>query len=1035
MMKKKRRLFDGIRVAGFGLVAVPSLSAALNLGDIEIQSRLGEPLNLLIPVVTSTGDEPGARITVELAPHEAYAAAGLEEIINLRNATLSLEAGAGGRQRIRLRSNERVLEPIVPILLEVRQGRVTIRRSYSVLLDLPGRAPAVRPTAATAAPSTNPSTTALAAAPVASPAAKPVISAPLLSQEPARLAPPALSGERTTVLSGESLGELSQRVRRNPATPLPRMMRKVYAANPQAFDGHPDRMWAGADIRVPLEDPAQAGAIVTAGGISTFALPAPTPGQPTPWYPAGKLSLTLSRLPTAEEIARIAGTRLTQPLSGLASRLSESLGLAQAEVPQLATASASQENVIAVPALPDPAIGIQVDFPIAAAAAAADAVLPNPVESTREPARSSLFARLLPIFLLALAGFVIWIRRATGPTRSTPAAALPKPKLPIVSKAIRRAAAQRVPPREMQAERTILAAAAPAPEPKAQPKAVPMPPSPKPVILQDRATPAPKATEANSPASDAAGLTVLTLKPEPKADPTTAESTEAAESVETEKAAAAPSTKVVAMSGLRRREDPSIEVSERDLPEATGGLTGFYADVAKMLIGALESNPSRSDLRLKLLEVYFAAGMADEFLQQTRIYLEALRGRHDNSWAEVAEMGRQLYPGHEWFLVGTPPVLGNKAVEATTPARNFNRYYEGVDQWKLRGALEDLVQQYKLHSHDPAFLSLRQTLLQQHAGRPSPLIHAAALSSKLGGAQLYLKREPRHGYGHDHLINAIGQVALAKRMGRRQVLTATSNGLHGLAVAIIARAQKLECRVYMDEKDSRANHARVLRIKELGAELEIVRDASNLPEVDARRSALSCWLEDSRQSLFISSLASGPHPYPMIMQDALGLVGREARNQMQAHSQRPPAAIVAGVADGPVVIGLMHAFLEDGQTRLHCAENAAINSAVADRLVGSTMGALREHDWPREHAWLRDTRRVQYGSVTEGESLLAMTLMYEQERLMLSEEGARVIAYASRVAKELTPEHSVVVLLPSQNDADAHFVEQNLGATIRTSAA
>ena len=142
--------------------------------------------------------------------------------------------------------------------------------------------------------------------------------------------------------------------------------------------------------------------------------------------------------------------------------------------------------------------------------------------------------------------------------------------------------------------------------------------------------------------------------------------------------------------------------------------------------------------------------------------------------------------------------------------------------------------------------------------------------------------------------------------------------------------------------------------------------------------------------------------------------------------------MVAGVADGPVVIGLMHAFLDESQTRLHCAENLARNSPIGDRLVGSA-AALREHDWPREHAWLRDTRRVHYGSVTEAECLLAMTHTYEQEHLMLSEEGAHVIAYAARVAKGLTPDRSVVVLLPSQNDADAHFVEQDLGASAKAS--
>lgn len=964
-----------------GAFAAPSIVGAFGLGEARVESSFGQPLEVRIPLNLER-DEALSRLRVDFAAPADYVEAGLEWPVILAKTAISLEQGAGGAY-IRIHSDQRVMEPILPLLLQARLGPTSIRREYSVLLDLPAAyaraqvtqraqpapapAPVPAPTVAVVAPSI-PNPSAVTTQPRAA-------SAPAIAGKPAaKPAAPTQIIATTRVLDGESLGTLAQRVRPDPRINLRRMMKAIYAANPDAFDGSEDRLWSGREIKVPAvgefrtprPEPLHARLTLSAHAPAAWTLPR-IPGRPA-------LKLT----PTMQWSGALPVTA-----ANVALRMTDTLAAAPVTTPIVASAAPAPAAPAPQAAVPALQMSTETSAPLSPAG----------------PARRTGLGywALALLALLGYGAFRLFGSRFEGSG------------LKAVWEEWRERRASAEEGADSKAEANAEAATEPAVARPAQASQRPVEISPpQPQAAERLMSVTPPETVAYTPPPAAAAPAPST--PAPQSPPTPA--------------------KIVP---IKRRDDHAIEVVEAPTHAATGtdgGLNGFYADVAQMLTSALQKDPRRRDLRLKLLEVYFSAGLADEYLSQARAYLEEVKGQNDESWHDVPDMGRKLVPGHEWFAMSTPPRLSSAgdAPGKAAPAqkRTFNRYYEGVDQWRLRGALEDLTQQYQILARDPAFAQMQTELLQKLAGRPTLLVHAAGLSQRVGGAQIFMKREPRHGSGDDHLINAIGQCALAKRMGRRGVVAATSNGLHGLAVAAVAQWLGLECRLYMDDKDMRSHFARVLRIRELGAKVDDVHDNPSLPgEYDVRRAALTAWLERPKELLYISSLSSGPHPYPMIMQNCQSVVGRETRAQLHVHSERPPAAVVAGTADGPGVIGLLHSFLEDTQTRLYCVESSRISN-VRDRMTLRNEGPdleMTEHNWPREHNWLRETRRVTYAKIPEPEAIQAMQVAYETEKMMLSQQGAQVVAYAMRVAKELRPDQTVTLMLPSQNDADARLME------------
>ena len=417
----------------------------------------------------------------------------------------------------------------------------------------------------------------------------------------------------------------------------------------------------------------------------------------------------------------------------------------------------------------------------------------------------------------------------------------------------------------------------------------------------------------------------------------------------------------------------------------TGQAQGFYREIADLLKGQLESDPGRLDLHRTLLEVLKAAGEADEYVQHARSYYERTNGGIDAHWEAIAIAGREMLPGHALFdqVAGFGP-------------KKFQRFHESVSQPRLQAALRELSDGYEAVRADPQFPAEVAQTMAEGARRPTPLT-PLPLADDRSGATIFAKREDVRATNDDQLINAVGQVLLARRRGIRSIVSATRDGVHGLAVASAAARQGFDCTLYMTEPAYRRHYARVLQMRRLGAELRSVAPAVS---VDAAwQAAMQHWLNDVGGTHFVSSLESGPHPFPLIVRDFQSLVGQEALIQLHQATNAGPAAVVAGIVDGYVGLGLLTAFLTPERIPLYCVEPPEAAAMAADGR------------YLREHQWLRATRRVQYVSATDEEAMQVIDSMFRANGMALTLESARTLACARKLAAGLEPSRSLLTLL------------------------
>lgn len=434
-----------------------------------------------------------------------------------------------------------------------------------------------------------------------------------------------------------------------------------------------------------------------------------------------------------------------------------------------------------------------------------------------------------------------------------------------------------------------------------------------------------------------------------------------------------------------------IQVREPLAEPDVGQAQGFYREIADLLTGQLESDPGRLDLHRTLLEVLRAAGQADEYVRHARNYYERTNGGIDAHWEAIALAGRELMPGHALFeqIAGFGP-------------KKFQRFHESVSQPRLQAALRELGDGYEAIRNDPEFPAEVARAMAEAVRRPTPLT-PLPLAEDRSGASIFVKREDVRASTDDQMINAVGQVLLARRRGIRSVVSATRDGIHGLAVASAAARQGFECTLYMTEPAYRRHYARVLQMRRLGAEL---RSVASAPAVDAAwQAALQHWLNDAAATHYVSSLESGPHPFPLIVRDFQSLVGQEARIQLQQAAGAAPAAVVAGAADGYVGLGLLTAFLTPERVPLYCVEMPGAEATAADGR------------YLREHQWLRATRRVQYISATDEEAMQVVDTLFRANGMAVQLEAARTLACARKLAAGLAPADSVVTLLSRADEA------------------
>jgi tryptophan synthase beta chain len=370
----------------------------------------------------------------------------------------------------------------------------------------------------------------------------------------------------------------------------------------------------------------------------------------------------------------------------------------------------------------------------------------------------------------------------------------------------------------------------------------------------------------------------------------------------------------------------------------------------------------------------------------------------------------------------------------------------------LMPAVEELTAAYAAARQDPAFQAQLDYLLDSYVGRPSPLSHARRLSTMLGGAQIYLKREDLNHSGAHKINNALGQALLAQRMGKTRIVAETGAGQHGVGTATACALLGLECVVYMGTVDIARQQPNVYRMKLLGAEVRPVSSGSRTLK-DAINEAIRDWVTNVNDTHYLLGSVLGPHPYPQMVRDFQAVIGREAREQMLAATGRLPDMIIACVGGGSNAMGIFHAFREDEAVDLigveaggegiaggkHAARFADLNVArigvlhgtksyvmqTADGQIMETHSISAGLDYPSvgpEHAWLRDEERAFYTYATDEEALAAFQTLSQMEGIIPALESAHAVAEAIKRASRMRPEQIILVNLSGRGDKDLNTV-------------
>jgi tryptophan synthase beta chain len=372
----------------------------------------------------------------------------------------------------------------------------------------------------------------------------------------------------------------------------------------------------------------------------------------------------------------------------------------------------------------------------------------------------------------------------------------------------------------------------------------------------------------------------------------------------------------------------------------------------------------------------------------------------------------------------------------------------------LMHALEELRLNYARYQHDPAFVAEFKEELANFVGRPSPIYHARRWSEKMGGAQIYFKREDLNHTGAHKINNTIGQAMLAKRMGKPRVIAETGAGQHGVATATIAARYGLECVVYMGSEDVKRQAQNVQRMKLLGATVVPVESGSKTLK-DALNEAMRDWVTNVENTFYIIGTVAGPHPYPMMVRDFQAVIGEECKVQMPERAGRQPDYVVACVGGGSNAIGIFYPYIDfpdvkligteaggDGiETGRHSASltmgtpgvlhgNRTYLLQSEDGQISDTHSVSAGLDYPGvgpEHSWLRDTGRAQYVPVNDDEALQAFHDCCRIEGIIPALESAHALAYAAKLAATLPKDKIILVNLSGRGDKDMHTVAQRGG--------
>jgi tryptophan synthase beta chain len=388
---------------------------------------------------------------------------------------------------------------------------------------------------------------------------------------------------------------------------------------------------------------------------------------------------------------------------------------------------------------------------------------------------------------------------------------------------------------------------------------------------------------------------------------------------------------------------------------------------------------------------------------------------------------------------------------------HFGQYGGKYVPETLMPILTELEKAYAHYKNDREFKEEFAYYMREYVGRPNPLYYAEKLTKRLGGAKIYLKREDLNHTGAHKINNTIGQGLLAKRMGKKRVIAETGAGQHGVATATIAALFGMECEVFMGEEDIHRQSLNVFRMKLLGAKVTSVT-AGTATLKDAMNEAIRNWVTYVKDTFYVIGTTAGPHPYPMMVRDFQSIIGREAKVQHERAEKRLPDVLVAAVGGGSNSLGLFYPFLDDTEVRMIGVEAAGFgidSGKHAAPLCAGRVGVLHGNktyllqddngqiafahsisaglDYPGvgpEHAWLKDTGRAEYVSITDDEAMEGFRVLTQEEGILPALESSHAIAHVLKLAPTLPKDKTIVVCLSGRGDKDIHTVADYMGVKL-----
>ena len=369
----------------------------------------------------------------------------------------------------------------------------------------------------------------------------------------------------------------------------------------------------------------------------------------------------------------------------------------------------------------------------------------------------------------------------------------------------------------------------------------------------------------------------------------------------------------------------------------------------------------------------------------------------------------------------------------------------------------DLEKEYNIAKKDKDFIKELKYWNKHYIGRPSPLYHASRITKELGGAKVYFKRDELNHTGAHKINNCIGQVLLAKRMGKSRIICETGAGQHGVATATVCALFGLPCTVYMGAKDIERQSPNVFRMKLLGANIVSVQSGSQSLK-DAMNEALRAWVSDVEDTFYIIGTAAGPHPYPMLVRDFQSVIGEETKEQIIEAEGRLPDSLIACIGGGSNALGLFYPFLDDISVNLYGVEAAGKGLSTNEHAASLSLGSpgvlhgnrtyllhnddgqiIEAHsisaglDYPGvgpEHSYLKDVNRVNYVGIKDDEALEAFKFCAKLEGILPALEPSHALAYVMKIAPQLDRDHIIIMNLCGRGDKDVFTVADALGVKL-----